>query len=47
MVGVFEAFIRVVYGRMIYMSLPGGQRYINITRNATGPKSGQKDCRKF
>ena len=24
-----------------------GQRYINITRNATGPKSGQKDCRKF
>ena len=25
----------------------GGQRHINITRNATGPKSGQKDCRKF
>ena len=24
-----------------------GQRYINITRNAIGPKSGQKDCRKF
>ena len=46
MVGVFVAFIRVVYGRMIYMSLPG-QRYINITRNAIGPKSGQKDCRKF
>ena len=23
MVGVFVAFIRVVYGRMIYMSLPG------------------------
>ena len=22
-----------------------GQRYINITRNAIGPKSGQKDCR--
>ena len=24
-----------------------GQRYINITGNAIGPKSGQKDCRKF
>ena len=24
-----------------------GQRYINITRNAIGPKSGKKDCRKF
>ena len=24
-----------------------GQRYINITRNEIGPKSGQKDCRKF
>ena len=24
-----------------------GQRHINITRNAIGPKSGQKDCRKF
>ena len=24
-----------------------GQRYINITRNAIGLKSGQKDCRKF
>ena len=24
-----------------------GQRYINITRHAIGPKSGQKDCRKF
>ena len=24
-----------------------GQRYINITRNATGPKSGQKDCKNF
>ena len=71
MVGVLVAFIRVVYGRMIYMSLPNimyaitckfacmdfvyfvrnlaavGQRYINITRNAIGPKSGQKDCRKF
>ena len=23
------------------------QRYINITRNAIGPKSGQRDCRKF
>ena len=22
-----------------------GQRYINITRNAIGPKSGQKDCK--
>ena len=25
MVGVFVAFIRVVYGRMIYMSLPGSR----------------------
>ena len=25
MVGVFVAFIRVVYGRMIYMSLPSSQ----------------------
>ena len=25
--------------------LNGGQRYINITRNEIGPKSGQKDCR--
>ena len=24
-----------------------GQRYLNITRNEIGPKSGQKDCRKF
>ena len=24
-----------------------GHRHINITRNAIGPKSGQKDCRKF
>ena len=24
-----------------------GQRYINFTRNEIGPKSGQKDCRKF
>ena len=24
-----------------------GQRHINITRNAIGPKRGQKDCRKF
>ena len=24
-----------------------GQRHINITRNAIGPKCGQKDCRKF
>ena len=24
-----------------------GQRYINIMGNAIGPKSGQKDCRKF
>ena len=40
MVGVFVAFKRVVYGRMIYID-------INITRNAIGPKSGQKDCRKF
>ena len=24
-----------------------GQRHINITRIAIGPKSGQKDCRKF
>ena len=26
---------------------PSGQRYINITGNAIGPKSGQKDCRKL
>ena len=24
-----------------------GQRHINITRIAIGPKSGQEDCRKF
>ena len=24
-----------------------GQRHINITRDAIGPKSGQRDCRKF
>ena len=23
-----------------------GQRHINITRNAIGPKGGQKDCKK-
>ena len=23
-----------------------GQRQINITRNAIGPKSGQRDCKK-
>ena len=27
--GVFVAFIRVVYGRMIYMSLPHGHRHLN------------------
>ena len=30
MVGVFVAFIRVVYGRMIYMSLPSGNRSSGI-----------------
>ena len=30
MVGVFVAFIRVVYGRMIYMSLPGCNPTISI-----------------
>ena len=24
-----------------------GQRHINTTKNAIGPKSGQKDCREF
>ena len=33
-------------GRAYSLSL-SGQRYINITRNAIDPKSGQKDCRKF
>ena len=28
MVGVFMAFIRVVYGRMIYMSLPTCAQYV-------------------
>ena len=32
---------------MLIELLAFGQRYINITRNAIGPKSGQKDCRKF
>ena len=31
MVGVFVAFIRVVYGRMIYMSLPGKTVAIRTT----------------
>ena len=31
----------------LHVSAQQGQRYINITRNAIGPKSGQKDCRKF
>ena len=31
----------------LHVSALSGQRYINITRNAIGPKSGQKDCRKF
>ena len=28
MVGVFVAFIRVVYGRMIYMSLPNSDHHL-------------------
>ena len=32
MVGVFVAFIRVVYGRMIYMSLPSFDATVNKTR---------------
>ena len=35
MVGVFVAFIRVVYGRMIYMSLPSEQElFIRFTVRA-------------
>ena len=30
MVGVFVAFIRVVYGRMIYMSLPLSELTVDI-----------------
>ena len=36
MVGVFVAFIRVVYGRMIYMSLP-------FTKTSSGLKIRQHD----
>ena len=32
MVGVFVAFIRVVYGRMIYMSLPHRTRLFTSNR---------------
>ena len=32
MVGVFVAFIRVVYGRMTYMSLPKHLKYIGSHR---------------
>ena len=41
MVGVFVAFIRVVYGRTIYMSLPINQREIdpNIVQQLTRPKN--------
>ena len=35
------------HGLHVNSLLGFGQRYINITRNAIGPKSGQKDCRKF
>ena len=35
------------YGGFIDSLCLKGQRYINITRNAIGLKSGQKDCRKF
>ena len=31
----------------ISASFAYGQRHITITKNAIGPKSGQKDCRKF
>ena len=31
MVGVFVAFIRVVYGRTIYMSLPSSELTVDIT----------------
>ena len=31
----------------IPLAIAVGQRYINITRNAIGPKSGQKDYRNF
>ena len=39
MVGVFVAFIRVVYGRMIYMSLPEKFGFIQhmLTRHSSKP----------
>ena len=39
---------RYIFNRQEFaFGILNGQRYINITRNAIGPKSGQKDCRKF
>ena len=42
MIGVFVTSIRVVYGRMIFMSLS----QVNIMRQTIGPKSGHSKCRK-
>ena len=38
---------RVLSDDCCKVDFPVGQRYINITRNEIGPKSGQKNCRKF
>ena len=41
---ISNAFLKWYLAHMLYTN---GQRYINITRNTIGLKSGQKDCRKF